>query len=149
MRAQVVDVSTSKTGKHGHAKCKFVAIDIFTGNKMEDMQPSSHNTEVRAHTRAAGTLTPHHPSFPPPPPTPIPAPPRAPRHLRCAASIRRARNRAAPSLRRGAPQAAAAAAGRRVQCGRTLAPGWLERRAAPELTLPRVRAPTPSCRCRT
>merc|ERR1712087_708864 len=43
---KVVDVSTSKTGKHGHAKCKFVAIDIFTGNKMEDMQPSSHNAEV-------------------------------------------------------------------------------------------------------
>lgn len=28
---QVVDVSTSKTGKHGHAKCAFVAVDIFTG----------------------------------------------------------------------------------------------------------------------
>ena len=43
---KVVDVSTSKTGKHGHAKCKFVAIDIFTGAKKEDMQPSSHNSEV-------------------------------------------------------------------------------------------------------
>tara|TARA_B100000674_G_C37349262_1_gene693354 strand:+ start:14 stop:424 length:411 start_codon:yes stop_codon:yes gene_type:complete len=43
---QVIDISTSKTGKHGHAKCKFVAIDIFTGAKKEDMQPSSHNSEV-------------------------------------------------------------------------------------------------------
>ena len=43
---KVSDVSTSKTGKHGHAKCKFVAIDIFTGAKKEDMQPSSHNSEV-------------------------------------------------------------------------------------------------------
>eukprot|EP01040_Poterioochromonas_malhamensis_P022278 gene22278-27055_t len=27
---KVTHVSTSKTGKHGHAKCNFTAIDIFT-----------------------------------------------------------------------------------------------------------------------
>jgi len=43
---KVSDVSTSKTGKHGHAKCHFVAIDIFTGKKMEDLVPSSHTTAV-------------------------------------------------------------------------------------------------------
>jgi len=46
----VVDVSTSKTGKHGHAKCHFVALDIFTQKKMEELVPSSHNLDVRAHT---------------------------------------------------------------------------------------------------
>jgi len=43
---KVLDVSTSKTGKHGHAKCHFVAQDIFTGKKMEDLVPASHTTNV-------------------------------------------------------------------------------------------------------
>ena len=30
---KVTSVSTSKTGKHGHAKCNFVATDIFNGKK--------------------------------------------------------------------------------------------------------------------
>lgn len=53
---KVVDVSTSKTGKHGHAKCNFTALDIFTNKKMEDLQPSSHNCDVPNVTRTEFTL---------------------------------------------------------------------------------------------
>merc|ERR1712139_139047 len=43
---KVRDVSVSKTGKHGHAKCKFSATDIFTGATCEELCPSSHQIDA-------------------------------------------------------------------------------------------------------
>ena len=43
---KVSAVSTSKTGKHGHAKCNFTAIDIFTNKKYEDIIPATHTAHI-------------------------------------------------------------------------------------------------------
>ena len=42
---KVVSVSTSKTGKHGHAKSAITGLCLFTGKKCEDSIPSSHNVD--------------------------------------------------------------------------------------------------------
>merc|ERR1711998_801333 len=53
---KVVDYSTSKTGKHGHAKAHIIGIDIFTGKKHEDLCPTSHNMSVPNVTKTEYTV---------------------------------------------------------------------------------------------
>ena len=43
---KIIEISVSKTGKHGHAKASIVAIDIFTKQKLEDMAPTTHNVDA-------------------------------------------------------------------------------------------------------
>ena len=43
MPCKVIEITTSKTGKHGHAKANMTGLDIFTGKKYMDISPTSHN----------------------------------------------------------------------------------------------------------
>ena len=48
---RMVEMTTAKTGKHGHAKAAIVGIDIFTHKKHEDSCPTSHSIEAPFVTR--------------------------------------------------------------------------------------------------
>ncbi|KAL5577650.1 hypothetical protein UlMin_019349 [Ulmus minor] len=48
---KVVEVLTLKIGKHGHAKCHFVGIDVFNRKKYDDIVASSHNYDIPHVTR--------------------------------------------------------------------------------------------------
>ena len=52
---KVVDITTSKQ-KHGHAKCTFIAHNIFNNKKLEDILPSTHGTTVPIVTRTDYSL---------------------------------------------------------------------------------------------
>ena len=54
---KVKEVSVSKTGKHGHAKCKFSASDIFTGSTCEELCPSTHSIDVPVVTKKDWIIT--------------------------------------------------------------------------------------------
>jgi len=43
---KIINMSTSKTGKHGHAKVNMTGTGIFDGKKYELMSPSTHNLNV-------------------------------------------------------------------------------------------------------
>jgi translation initiation factor 5A len=43
---RVIEISKSKTGKHGHAKAGIAGTDIFTGRRYETHVPTSHDIEV-------------------------------------------------------------------------------------------------------
>jgi len=49
---KIVEMSSSKTGKHGGCKIHFIGLHIFTGRKVEDMSMSTHIVEVPIVTKA-------------------------------------------------------------------------------------------------
>merc|ERR1711988_666994 len=53
---KIVEVTTSKTGKHGHAKAAITGTDIFTGKKYEDSVPTSHNVDCPNVTKTEYTV---------------------------------------------------------------------------------------------
>merc|ERR1719181_783389 len=54
---KVIDVSISKTGKHGHAKANITGLDVFTGRKYVEISPTSHNMVAPTMFRSEWQLT--------------------------------------------------------------------------------------------
>ncbi|KAA8577359.1 hypothetical protein FQN60_006004, partial [Etheostoma spectabile] len=53
---KIVEMSTSKTGKHGHAKVNLVGIDIFTTRSMRTcVPPPTHGRPPHQEDRLPGT----------------------------------------------------------------------------------------------
>eukprot|EP00341_Mesodinium_pulex_P013724 CAMPEP_0116948070 /NCGR_PEP_ID=MMETSP0467-20121206/38083_1 /TAXON_ID=283647 /ORGANISM="Mesodinium pulex, Strain SPMC105" /LENGTH=160 /DNA_ID=CAMNT_0004632411 /DNA_START=47 /DNA_END=526 /DNA_ORIENTATION=+ len=53
---KVIELTTSKTGKHGHAKANITALDIFTNKKYEEICPTSHNMTAPNVTKTEYTI---------------------------------------------------------------------------------------------
>ena len=53
---KLIDMSISKTGKHGHAKAHIVALDIFNGNKYEIIESTSKEIWIPEVKRFTYTL---------------------------------------------------------------------------------------------
>eukprot|EP00358_Blepharisma_japonicum_P006041 CAMPEP_0202945082 /NCGR_PEP_ID=MMETSP1395-20130829/6051_1 /ASSEMBLY_ACC=CAM_ASM_000871 /TAXON_ID=5961 /ORGANISM="Blepharisma japonicum, Strain Stock R1072" /LENGTH=113 /DNA_ID=CAMNT_0049644707 /DNA_START=119 /DNA_END=460 /DNA_ORIENTATION=+ len=51
-----MEIATAKVGKHGSAKAKITGIDVFTGNKYEEIHPTSHNIDIPNISRIDYTL---------------------------------------------------------------------------------------------
>jgi translation initiation factor 5A len=53
---KVLEITTSKTGKHGHAKANILCVDIFNGRKHQDVAPVSHSKEEPTIVRKEYTI---------------------------------------------------------------------------------------------
>ena len=54
---KIIEITTSKTGKHGHAKANITGIDIITGKKVIDISPCSHTMYQPVVTKTDWTVT--------------------------------------------------------------------------------------------
>jgi len=54
---KAIEISVSKTGKHGHAKANIVGLDVFTGRKYVEICPTSHNMTSPVLHRSEWMLT--------------------------------------------------------------------------------------------